>query len=134
MKSGRVNYLSIRSQVESANSAADKRFSNLAIWNYTTRGSRIKIATTNAVGGTQLLQLWDMVTVVAPPSACQRHVDLKNLTCLNVAKQLKGFRLEHFFCSAPFPHSLPALVCLTLSHTHTHTQACRAPSVSVWRT
>lgn len=71
-----------------------------------------------------MLQQWDMDAVVGPPSACQRHVDLKNLTCSNVAKQLKGFRLEHFFCSAPFPHSLlftPSLSVPNSITTHTNT-------------
>lgn len=79
-----------------------------------------------------------MDAVVGPASACQRHVDLKNLTCSNVAKQLKGFRLEHFFCSAPFLHSLLFTPSLSVpnsiaTHTNTHTDS-RAPSVSVWRT
>lgn len=78
-----------------------------------------------------MLQQWDMDAVVGPPSACQRHVDLKNLTCSNVAKQLKGFRLEHFFCSAPFPHSLlftPSLSVPNSIATHTNTYTHRQPS------
>lgn len=82
-----------------------------------------------------MLQQWDMDALVGPASACQRHVDLKNLTCSNVAKQLKGFRLEHFFCSAPFPHSLLFTPSLSVPNSiATHTQTWWAPSVSVWRT
>lgn len=91
-----------------------------------------KTAATNVVAGIQRLQQWDMDAVVGPASACQRHVDLKNLTCSNVAKQLKGFRLEHFFCSAPFPHSLLFTPSFSVPnsiapHKHTHTQTAEHP-------
>lgn len=58
--------------------------------------------------GTPPLGPWSATADVWP--ACQRHVDLKNLTCSNVAKQLEGFRLEHFFSSvhcSPFTVRLP---------------------------
>lgn len=101
-----------------------------------------KIAATTLVLCYGMVYYYPARDMATSMSACQRHVDLKNLTCSNVAKQLKGFRLEHFFCSAPFSHSLtltqPLALCLTLSrvhtHTHTHTRSASTLSFSVWRT